>query len=109
MSLKAKNAQECRKTAELWEKQERTDAESLYQAAVCRAVTAAVLKDANPSGSGADQLAKDEADLAMAWLVKTVAAGFNDTARLAKPKEFVSVRDRADFRKLIAELEAKQH
>jgi len=83
---KAKNAQECRRTAELWEQQGRTDAASLYQAAVCRAVTAAVLKDANPSGSRADQLAKDEADLAMAWLVKAVAAGFNDKARLTIPK-----------------------
>ena len=106
---KAKNAQECRRTAELWEKQERTDAESLYQAAVCRAVTATVLKDANASGSRVDQLAKDEADLAMAWLLKAVAAGFNDMDRLAKPREFDLVRDRADFRKLIAELGAKGH
>jgi hypothetical protein len=66
-------------------------------------------KDANPSGSRVDQLAKDEADPAMAWLVKAVAAGFNDRDRLAKPKEFDSVRDRANFRKLMAELEAKQH
>ena len=106
---KAANAQECRKTAELWEKQERTDAESLYQAALCRAVTAAILKDANPSGAGLDRHANDEADLAMAWLVKALAAGFNDKDRLAKSKDFDSVRDRADFRKLIAELEAKGH
>ena len=105
---KARNAQECRRTAELWEKQERTDTESLYQSAVCRAVTAAMLKDVNP-GSGADRLAKDEADLAMAWLVKAVAAGFKDKDQLAKSKEFDSVRDCAEFRELIAKLEQKPH
>ena len=50
---KAKNAEECRTTAELWEKQQRTDAKSLYQAAVCRAVTAAVLKEANAADARA--------------------------------------------------------
>jgi tetratricopeptide (TPR) repeat protein len=106
---KAKNVQECRRTAELWEKQERTDAESLYQAALCRAVTAAVLKDANPSGSGADGLANDEVERAVAWLAQAVAAGFSDKDRLAKSKEFNLMRNRGDFRKLIAQLEAKPH
>jgi hypothetical protein len=32
-----------------------------------------------------------------------------DKDRLATPKRFDLVRDRADFRKLMAELEAKQH
>lgn len=44
---RAKNAQECRRTAELWEKQGRSDVKSLYQAAVCRAVTSAMLKETN--------------------------------------------------------------
>jgi tetratricopeptide (TPR) repeat protein len=106
---KTKNAHECRTTAELWEKQERTDAESLYQAAVCRAVTAAMLKVAKPAGAGADRLANDEADLAMAWLVKAVAAGFDDKDRLAESKDFDLVRDRPLFRELIAKLERKVH
>jgi hypothetical protein len=35
--------------------------------------------------------------------------GFNDKARLAKPNEIESMRNRADLRKLMAELEAKPH
>ncbi len=45
----------------------------------------------------------------MAWLGKAVAAGFHDKDRLAKTREFDSMRDRPDFRKLMAELEAKPH
>jgi eukaryotic-like serine/threonine-protein kinase len=105
----AKNAQECQRTAELWERQARSDAKSLYQAAVCRAVSAAMLKEAIASDADAARLAKDEADRAMAWLVKAVAAGFNDKDRLAKSTDFDSVRDRADFRELIAKLERKPH
>src|SRR5207248_4590569 len=37
----AKDAAGCRATAELWEQLQRTDVASLYQAAGCRAVTAA--------------------------------------------------------------------
>src|SRR5262249_25148929 len=40
---KAKDAAGCRRTAEMWEDLKRTDADSLYNAACMRAVTAAVL------------------------------------------------------------------
>jgi serine/threonine protein kinase/tetratricopeptide (TPR) repeat protein len=106
---KAMSPDQCRLTAELWEKQERADASSLYQAALCRAVTAGVLKAATPPDARRERLVKTEADLAMAWLQKAVAAGFNDKDRLEFGKDFDSVRDRADFRKLMAELEAKKH
>ena len=87
----------------------RTERRSLYKAAVYRAVTAAVLRTRITGRPGQTSWPTDEANRAMAWLVKAVAAGFNDKDRLANPKEFDSVRDRADFRKLMAELEAKQH
>jgi eukaryotic-like serine/threonine-protein kinase len=105
---KAKDAQGCRTTAELWERQERTDAESLYQAAVCRAVTASVLKQANAPGTRADGLANDEADRAMTWLKKAVAAGFNDVAEMKAGKDLDALHDRADFVELLAALGAKQ-
>ncbi len=105
---KAKDAEGCRTTAELWEKQERTDAESLYQAAICRAVTAAVLKQVNAPGTRAAGLAKDEADRAMTWLKKAVAAGYSDVAEMKTGKDLDTLRDRADFEELLAALAAKQ-
>jgi len=100
---KAKNADECRKTAEMWEKQGRTDSESLYGAAVCRAVTALVLKEVNPPGPLADRLAKEEADRAMAWLTKAVAAGFHRVIEIKVGKDLDALRDRADFKELLAD------
>ncbi len=101
---KARDAEGCRTTAELWEKQERTDAESLYQAAVCRAVTAAVLKQVSAPGSRAAGLSKDEADRAMTWLKKAVSAGYNDVTQIKTGKDLDTLRDRADFKELLAAL-----
>jgi serine/threonine protein kinase/tetratricopeptide (TPR) repeat protein len=102
------DAKGCARTAELWENMRRTDPASLYAAARYRAVAAGIFRDGDPAPSGQKQ-AEAEADRAMAWLQKAVAAGFSDQGRLAKSKDFDSVRDRADFRKLMAELEAKKH
>ena len=101
------DADGCIKTAELWEKM-RTDAASLYNAARYHAVAAAMLEK-NERTPDANKRAEKESNQAIAWLRQAIAAGFNDKDRLAKRKEFDSVRDRADFRKLIAELEAKGH
>jgi eukaryotic-like serine/threonine-protein kinase len=98
----------CIKTAVLWEKMGRTDAASLYNAARYRAVAADMLK----KGARTPEMntrAEKESDRAIAWLKQAVAAGFDDTDRLKNRKEFDSVRQRADFRELIAELEAKRH
>jgi eukaryotic-like serine/threonine-protein kinase len=102
------DAQGCRKTAEIWESMRRTDAASLYNAARYRAVAAAVLRKSEHAPHG-NTRADKESDQAMTWLRQAVAAGFNDKDRLAKSKEFDSMRDRADFRRFMAELEAKQH
>jgi serine/threonine protein kinase/tetratricopeptide (TPR) repeat protein len=102
---KAGDAEGCRSTAELWEKLRRTDAASCYNAARYRAVTAAVLRenDQTPDGIRQDD---DESDRALKWLHQAVAAGFKDKDELVKCKDFDAVRARAEFRKLIAELEA---
>jgi tetratricopeptide (TPR) repeat protein len=105
---KVKNAAECRKTAELWEKQERTDERSLYQAAICRAVTAAMLTKLTPSDPRTDRLAKDEADRAMAWLNKAIAAGYNNMLELTTSPDLNILRDRADFKMLLVDAEKKQ-
>ncbi len=103
---KAKDAAGCRATVEIWEKLKRTDAGSLYSAAGMRAVTAAVLR----AGDQSEATAKDaaaEADRAMAWLKQAVAAGYDDVAHMAKDEDLEPVRDRKDYKKLVAELQAR--
>jgi tetratricopeptide (TPR) repeat protein len=102
---KTKDPVGCQQTAALWEKLNRTDAVSLYNAACWRAVTAAVLRAADPSPAGVEQ-ADAEAEQAMAWLKKAVAAGYKNAAHMEKDKDLYALRDREDFKKLLAELKA---
>ena len=71
----------------------------------CSRGPAAVIRATDMSPTAAEQ-ADAEADRAMAWLTKAVAAGYKDVAHMKKDTDLVSVRDRADFRKLVAELKA---
>ncbi|MCI0457576.1 MAG: hypothetical protein L0Z62_11450 [Gemmataceae bacterium] len=70
-----------------------------------RAVTAAVLRVRNQSGSAAMDAAA-EAERAMAWLKQAVVAGFNDVALLRRDQDLTVLREREDFQKLLSELEA---
>jgi tetratricopeptide (TPR) repeat protein len=97
----------CRETAELWEKLNRTDADSLYMAARMHAVTASVIRRAGPKSGLQAEDAVAEADRAMASLKRAVAAGLKDAARLKVGKDFDVLRDRAEFTKLVAEVEKK--
>jgi serine/threonine protein kinase/tetratricopeptide (TPR) repeat protein len=96
----------CRQTAELWEKLKRTDASSLYDAACMRAVTAAVLRATDSSSEGCRQ-ADAEADRAMTWLERAVAAGYNDATHLKQDKDLDALRGRADFSRLVTALQAR--
>jgi hypothetical protein len=87
----------------LWEKLNRTDAESLYTAARMRAITAAVIRATDKSLEGARQ-ADAEADRAVDWLHKAIAAGWKDAAHLRKDADLDALRDRDDFKKLLTEL-----
>jgi serine/threonine protein kinase len=93
----------CRASAEMFEKREPADAGSLYEAACCRAVTASL--QAKAKGPDAARLAKEDADKAMAWLARAVAAGFKDAAHMKKDTDLDFLRDREDFKKLVAELD----
>jgi hypothetical protein len=102
---KQKDASGCRQTTEMWEKLKRTDADSLYNAACYRAITAGVLRD--DDRLGARRQSNAEADTAMSWLAKSIAAGFHtprDIALMARERDLDALRDRADFRRLLAEL-----
>jgi tetratricopeptide repeat protein len=103
---KTKNAKGCQETAQMWEALNRGDAASLYRAGCIRAVTAAVLRAAEKTESSA-KAAAAESDRAMAWLQKAAAAGFKDAPRMAKDSDLAALREREDFKKLLAELEAK--
>jgi tetratricopeptide (TPR) repeat protein len=101
---KTKDAVGCRATAAMWEKLKRTDAESLYNAACYRAVTAAVIHAGGKSQSSAKEVAA-ESDRAMAWLKQAVTAGYKDVANVKKDKDLDALRDREDFKQLLAALE----
>jgi serine/threonine protein kinase len=104
---KVRDAAGCRQTAEMWENLNRTDADSLYNAACMRAVTAAVLRASDGSPAGREQ-ADAEADRAMAWLKQAVAAGYKNVAHLKQDQDLDALRDRADFIKLVAGLEGRR-
>jgi hypothetical protein len=94
----------CRATTEMWEKLNRTDSDSLYMAAVIRSVTAAVVRAADSSDAGKKE-ADAEAGRAVAWLKQAVTAGYKDVANLKESKDLDPLRDREDFKRLLAEVE----
>jgi len=57
------------------------------------------------SGKVADR-SREYADRAMELLRQAVRAGFKDLARMAKDADLDPIRDRNDFKKLLAELQA---
>jgi hypothetical protein len=100
---KARDAAGCRATAEMWEKLNRTDAEGLYIYTCLRAVTAAVLR-----ANGKPQDAAAEADRALVSLKRAIAAGYQGAAHLAKDRDLDALRDREDFKRLLAQLQANK-
>ena len=106
---KDKDAAGCLAAAAEYEALKPTDAGGLYDAACNRAVCAAViLEDPKTPGADAPRLAKEQADLAMAWLHKAVAAGFKDAEHIKQDKDLDALRGREDFKKLLAEWKAKK-
>jgi hypothetical protein len=72
-----------------------------------RAVTAAVVRASDKSES-ATRAAAAEADQAMAWLKQAVAAGYSNIENMKTDKDLDSLRERMDFRRLLAALEANR-
>jgi Tetratricopeptide repeat len=90
-----------RDSAERWEKQTGTDAANLYNAARCRALAAAAIRASDRSRAGAKN-ADDEEDKAVARLRQAVSAGWDDRAVLAADQSLDGLRDRDDFKELVA-------
>jgi hypothetical protein len=72
-----------------------------------RAVTAGVIRADDKSANAAKE-SDAEADRAMAWLKQAVAAGYRDAADMAQDKALDVLRDRDDFKKLLAALKANK-
>jgi tetratricopeptide (TPR) repeat protein len=104
---KAKDIAGCQATAELWETLLNDDAEHFYCAACLRAVTATVIRDSNDEHAA--QNATAEVDRAMTWLQRAVRTGFGDVDRMRADADLDALRDRKDFQKLCAELEAAEN
>jgi hypothetical protein len=102
---KLKDVAGCQETADKWEALKRTGPESLYKSACFRAVCAAVIRETDTTPAG-DAKATEQADRAMAWLTQAAAAaGDPVVAILKQDKDLDALRDREDFKKLLAELE----
>ncbi len=100
-AAKAHDVEACEATVQMWEKLNRTDAIGLYNAACYRAVCAAVMRDKKEDRAG------EQADRAMAWLKKAVAAGYKDVEHMKRDQDLDALRDRDDFKKLFGELAAR--
>jgi serine/threonine protein kinase/tetratricopeptide (TPR) repeat protein len=101
-----KDADRCRQTAQLWEKLNRNDANSLYNAACFRAVAAGLLQAAARAPDAGRQ-AEAEANQAMSWLAKAVAAGYHtpqNLAHMSQDPDLDALRARPDFVGLLGEL-----
>ena len=103
--FKSRDVTGCRETAAMWDTTNRTDVDSLYGAARAHALVAWMIRDQD-SSSEAENHSNTEADLAMSWLRKAVAAGYRDAAHMAKDADLDVLRKRPDFIKLMAELAA---
>jgi hypothetical protein len=81
--------------------------EQLYDAACAYALCAGAAKKPSPAsplpqGARGDKLG----DEAMALLKQAVAKGYQNAAHMKQDKDLDALRDREDFKKLLAELEA---
>ena len=80
-----------------------------YNAACARAICAAVISlDPKTPQADAARLAQEQADLAMDRLHKAVAAGWKYPMHMKSNPDLKSLHGRDDFKKLIADLEAKK-
>jgi serine/threonine protein kinase/tetratricopeptide (TPR) repeat protein len=106
---KSKDTPGCLAAAAEYEAMKRSDAASLYDAACNRAICAAVIREDHKTPSAdAARLAREQADLAMAWLHKAVAAGYKDAEHIKEDTDLDALRQREDFKTLLAELTKRQ-
>jgi eukaryotic-like serine/threonine-protein kinase len=101
--VKAKDLAGCRATAAMWDNLGRTDMESHYNTACAHAIVASMIRDLDQSWES-EIHSNLEADRAIVWLRKAVAAGYRNVAHMSKDSDLDVLRKRPDFINLIAEL-----
>ena len=81
--------------------------EQLYDAACAYALCAGAAKKPSPASSLPQGARGDKlGDEAMALLKQAVAKGYQNAAHMKQDKDLGALRDREDFKRLLAELEA---
>jgi serine/threonine protein kinase/tetratricopeptide (TPR) repeat protein len=85
------------------------DKNGIYNAACAYALCAGAAKNPSlpsplPNGARGDKLAEE----AMGLLKQAVAKGYKDVANMKQDKDLNALRDREDFKKLLAELETEK-
>jgi hypothetical protein len=63
-----------------------------------------IREDPKTPAADAGRLTKEQADLAVAWLRKAVAAGFNDSELMKKDTDLDALRENPEFKALLAEM-----
>jgi serine/threonine protein kinase len=96
----------CRLRAERWIKRTDESAENSVIAARLWSMTSR--GQAASAAPDAAALARADADRAMMWLTKAVAAGFDDAKELARSEDFAALRGRDDFQKLLLRIESSR-
>jgi hypothetical protein len=83
-----------------------TDVRSLYNAACSRAILAAAIR-ASDGTTDRTKRADAEAARAMTLLTKAVSAGYTIVGHIKRDPDLKDLHSRDDFKKLVADLEAK--
>jgi tetratricopeptide (TPR) repeat protein len=99
---KTKDVSGFQDTLRQWEAIPPRTADELFAAACAYAVGAEL------SGESDKAAAASQAEQAIAWLKRAIAAGWKDGVRLQEEPDLNLLRDRADFQTLLAELNAEQ-
>src|SRR5262249_43784916 len=100
----SKAAADLRQSVELWAKAKAPNTETRFERSRVRALLAGLGTDAKSGVTTAE--AASFADRSVAALGDAINAGWNRPSELKEP-DFDALRDRADFQKLVADVEAK--
>jgi len=102
---KTTNVAGCQQTIEKWEKLNLTNSDSLYTSACFQAAMADMLRASDKSPATSRQ-ADGDLDRSMAFLKQSVAAGYKNASWMATDKDLDSLRNRDDFKALMAAMSA---
>jgi hypothetical protein len=81
-----------------------TTADGVRPGRRCSPAAVAVIRATGKSADDEKQAAA-EADQAMTWLKRAVAAGYKSAKNLKEDKDLAALRDREDFKTLLVDLE----